>query len=197
MRCRPSSVLPIDECCWRCAPRRITDEIAAEFPDLPEWKHKLLRGVRYITTATISGYQMSNAHKLTTILLWEGEKWRCHNKIAFKYDDGAWLQSAQLDVSLWNELSALAGIFVKLGSPASPQDEGWECPSWDWGSIRPLASAIIANGDCTMDTLCNFAKKESDALRIKTENKAWRGNWSLRVSASNSARARTYRHVLP
>ncbi len=152
--------------------RRVSDTIAADYPALPEWKQKLLRGVHYMTTATISGYQMSNVHKLTTILLWEGEKWRCHNKVAFKYTDGTWLQMSQLDASLWHELSALAGIFVKLGSPDDPQNEEWECPQWDWSTTRPLVTAFIAHDGCTMDTLCSFAKKESDALRRKTENKS-------------------------
>eukprot|EP00974_Lingulodinium_polyedra_P113065 10944288-Lingulodinium_polyedra.AAC.1 len=59
------------------------------------------------------------------LLIIEGDRWRAHSKECFYYTGGCWDQVDALDINGWDYLTALEGMFTKIGGAGV---ESHECP---------------------------------------------------------------------
>ncbi|CAK0861635.1 unnamed protein product, partial [Prorocentrum cordatum] len=156
----------------------IMEKVATDFDDLPKDKRILVGLVRYLSEAPISNYALSNHHRLTMLLIVEGDRWRAHSKGCFYYTGGCRDQVEAFDIKGWDFIAALEGVFAKIGG-AGVEDH--DCPDWKWSALQGVIGEMPRQDAVTLATLCNEAKKHSDALTKATGNKGWKGNWALRA----------------
>lgn len=143
----------------------------------------------WIAQAKISGYKLEDEHVLSSFLILDGQNWRSHMKQLFRYngDFGSWDKcNAEQDEVLEvgsadrNVLLAAEGVLIHL----SKTDELKDC-SWSWPSVKNFAKDVLlqahAEGDA-INILADYAKEQSDHLRISTGNKAWKGHWCSRLA---------------
>lgn len=132
----------------------------------------------YLCEENITGYAPSNKHILTMLMAIDGGQWRVHKKQAFQYDPtGAWLRRERLVVDAWDMLTALEGLFIKLGNDN-------DVLGWNWAAVGPEVRKILDNLDINLGlhALAVLARESSDHVRKQTKNKIWNANWTHRVA---------------
>ena len=148
--------------------KQVQADVTQSFAGCGADAHKLLCMTQYVCEATTSNYMFSNSQKLSVLMFIEGENWRSHEKQAFVYADGSWNSTDQLQVSSWDLLTALEGMWLWLeGSNATP---------WCWTEVKNQLVRNLAQVPSNVaEFLAKRAKEQSDVLRQATDNKVWKG----------------------
>ena len=125
----------------------------------------------------MSNYRLSNMHKLTILLIIDGQSWRPHFKSVFHYSFGALDQRLALEIDAWETLTVVEGV---LGCVGGAGMEEHQCAPARWELIKRAAGRFVGLGAVCLDAMKSAAMVNADALRKATNNKAWQGNWALR-----------------
>ncbi|CAK0838509.1 unnamed protein product [Prorocentrum cordatum] len=158
--------------------REIMDKASTDFEDSPKDKITLAGLVRHLSEAPISNCALSSHHRLTMLLIIEGDRWRAHSKKCFYYTGGCWDQVEAFDIQGWGYIAALEGAFTKIGGAGV---DDYKCPEWKWPALQGVVGQMLRQDAVTLATLYKDAKEHSDALKKATDNKGWKGNWALRA----------------
>ena len=108
------------------------------FKDRRELAKTLVTLIRYLVQANLSNYQLSNMHKLAIFVIIDGYNWRAHSKQAFNYSEfGAWLEADSIVIRIWDDLTTLEGVFIKLS----------EIPDvrWEWNDVKAQIAGLLSS----------------------------------------------------
>jgi hypothetical protein len=113
------------------------------------------------------------------MMIFDGEHWRAHHKQSFHYEPaGAWVESDRIAVDMWETLTAIEGVFIKLG-------QQHDQIRWNWASTLVALQDVfnkLVRGSAGMKALAFHAKEQSDNVRKNASNKVWKANWQSRVA---------------
>ena len=154
-------------------------EIDVKFGSVRDMSWKVAAVTMYLCEENITGYAPSNKHVLTIMMIIDGEHWRAHHKQSFHYEPvGAWVESDRVAVDMWDTLTAVEGVFIKLG-------QQHDQIGWNWASTLLALQDVfnkLVGGTAGMKALAIHAKGQSDHVRKGTSNKVWKANWQSRVA---------------